>query len=101
MWILSVPVLPTCALLLFITIYSACNESFIKCYKTNFFHILDLATAKLVAVYLEVFPIIIFLQVLSFPQRICSLVSMQGLAAGGSMRHSVRLICQNTVTCRI
>lgn len=55
MWILSVPVLPTCAVLLFITTYSAYNESFFNGYKTNFFHILDLATAKLVAVCLEVF----------------------------------------------
>lgn len=55
MWILSVQVLPTCAVLLFITTYSTCNKSFIKRYTTNFFHILDLANAKLVAVCLEVF----------------------------------------------
>lgn len=55
MWILSVLVLPTCAVLLFITTYSTCNKSFIKRYKTNFLHILDLVTANLVAVCLEVF----------------------------------------------
>lgn len=55
MWILSVPVLPNCAVLLFNSTYSTCNKSFSKRYKTNFFDILDQATAKLVAVCLEVF----------------------------------------------